>query len=426
MSSIQLPDRAFRCLYCGEVCSRGNQGEHIVPNALGGKRTLNDATDHIAVCQQCNNQSLSEVDKELAVRSYLAVLASRHINPLVWQAWDVNESEGELLDAIPEWSNSGELYSCSCRPQLIVSGRQIQFYCKYDDSPEFNVNEANDITLRAAIECFRRWANGEGKIHPERVHRDSVPPGYRYTPRFLPAVPRPWKEMANRVGCTSFLLRYVEAEDRKLALQQMWRVACDGQPLVQPGSRPRVEVSIGSHWPTVPMHFDVCVVLRALFKISLNLIAATCTRTPVDHRTFGHVTRLVLGKMNPSRWQLSNNGFVPPAMMSALHSTGGEHVFRLVNDGSVWHAYHSYFGGAVCAFVLIPGPSRENWRSLELVAPLRQRKWAERYRSEVIRPIPISTLWGTVEHVIPSVPVRPRFMTFEVKHTRKTTSPPRV
>ena len=63
------------CMYCGQLTRRGHKGEHILPEAIGGTRYLNEVPNR-TVCTECNCGVLSQIDRELCSRSYLSVIAS--------------------------------------------------------------------------------------------------------------------------------------------------------------------------------------------------------------------------------------------------------------------------------------------------------------------------------------------------------------
>src|SRR5438132_1628828 len=71
-STILLPERPDpTCMYCGGSVEKNHgKGEHIIQKAIGGARTLKDR-----VCTRCNNNELSEVDRELCSLSFLSVVA---------------------------------------------------------------------------------------------------------------------------------------------------------------------------------------------------------------------------------------------------------------------------------------------------------------------------------------------------------------
>jgi HNH endonuclease len=78
------------CVYCGGAVHKVRKGEHIIPVALGGKRTISDSCKDRTVCNPCNNGPLSQLDTELCSRSPLSIVAARELDAFVWQTWDVD------------------------------------------------------------------------------------------------------------------------------------------------------------------------------------------------------------------------------------------------------------------------------------------------------------------------------------------------
>ena len=92
------------CIYCGGEALKVRKGEHIIPKAIGGRRTISDFCKGRTVCNPCNNGPLSELDDELCRRSPLSVIASQEIGSHIWQVWDVdNQADNLLLEARPDW-----------------------------------------------------------------------------------------------------------------------------------------------------------------------------------------------------------------------------------------------------------------------------------------------------------------------------------
>src|SRR5437867_4421600 len=105
------------CIYCGGVAVGLRKGEHVVQDAIGGAMTIKD------VCGTCNN-SFSKIDAELCSRSPLSVVASQEIDAHLWQVWDVDHSDKNLLlEAWPDWRRK----SLTQFPQIVFErdGPQI-------------------------------------------------------------------------------------------------------------------------------------------------------------------------------------------------------------------------------------------------------------------------------------------------------------
>lgn len=88
------------CIYCGGEALKVRKGEHIVPKAIGGRRTISDFCKGRTICNPCNNGPLSELDEELCHRSPLSVIASQEIDSHIWQVWDVDHRTDNLVSRV--------------------------------------------------------------------------------------------------------------------------------------------------------------------------------------------------------------------------------------------------------------------------------------------------------------------------------------
>src|SRR4051794_29926242 len=115
-SAILLPERvAPTCMYCGAAVEKSHgKGEHIIQKALGGAKPLRDQ-----VCTRCNNNELSEVDRELCSLSYLSIVASQEIEGHLALVWDVDHGSRNLLvEAQPVWASDYVLNQLVAYPQV--------------------------------------------------------------------------------------------------------------------------------------------------------------------------------------------------------------------------------------------------------------------------------------------------------------------
>src|SRR5258708_1436085 len=115
-STILLPDRPIpTCIYCGEpVAKNHGKGEHIIQKAIWGAKTLRNR-----VCTRCNNNDLSEVDRELCSLSFLSVVASQEIDGHLALVWDVDHtSKNLLIEARPVWELDYVLKHLIAYPQI--------------------------------------------------------------------------------------------------------------------------------------------------------------------------------------------------------------------------------------------------------------------------------------------------------------------
>jgi hypothetical protein len=113
-----------------------------------------------------------------------------------------------------------------------------------------------------------------------------------------------------------------------------------------------------------------------LMKIGLNLVAAHCRDTMINHTTFDQAMRLILGEGHPHQGLIHRMGFLRAKDVVPINDAGGGHSFRLIHDAGHWFVFSSFFGGSVGAMVFFPGPNGEKWRCADIVAPIRSPKWS--------------------------------------------------
>ncbi len=383
------------CLYCGEPTSRGCKGEHVVPEVIGGSFTLNDVVPNRPVCRTCNSGVLSQLDKELCSRSYLSVIASREIGAHLWQVWDVDHDANNLLmEARPKWAADESLNSLVCYPQIIFEQSGAEVRGDSEEFLRFGREDASKVLFRAVRRCFDKYRAGEkGVLHFERVRSLAVRDEYRLAPRIF--TPHSIDEVANNIRNQSFILRFSSAEDKRFALYSLSKLG-DASRLRNWG-RMR-----GSYYPMVSTFFDLDSTMRALMKLGLNLIAAFCPNTPVNHESFKSAVRMILGKAGQIPPEIvMSNGFVHAEDIQTINASDNAHSFRLVHIEDMWHVFSSFFGGNVGSYVRVPGPNHENWRCADITAPLRSKNWKVR-TSPLIPYMKVRVEWNNGRVVIPS------------------------
>ncbi len=382
------------CLYCGQPTKRGKRGEHIVPEAAGGVLTLNDVSNR-RVCPKCNSGILSQLDKELCSRSFLSVIASREIGAHLWQAWDVDHQSNNLLvEAKPAWAAEESLTSLVCYPQIVFerSGPQV-----YGDPEEFRRfgHDAGKVLFLAARHAYRRYREGEkGAINFERVRSGVILDGYRLPPRIF--TPHAIEAVARNIETQSFVLRFTSESDKLFALRSFANLN-DGSQLQKWTYKP------SSQYPEIGVFFDIGDTMRALMKIGLNLIAAYCPNTPVDHNSFAGVIRVIRGEVQFPPRILMSNGFVHPEDVAVINAAEKAHSFRLVHIDGVWRVYFSFFGGQVGACVHVPGPNHEKWAHADIVAPIGSKDWTIKTSSILLCMKDPCVEWSDGRVVIPSL-----------------------
>jgi HNH endonuclease len=412
MAALQ---RRFHCMYCGELTKRGRRGEHVLPEAIGGALTLLDVSDNV-VCTKCNTGFLSQLDKELCSRSFLSAVASQQIDAHLWQAWNVDhQSDNLLVEARPSWAPDGAMNSLVCYPQITLerSGRHVRG--DPDEFHQFGGRDFAKVLFKAARRCFDRYRYCEkGALHFERIDAGVILDGYRLAPRVFTR--HSIYEIARNVNGQSFILRFCNEEDKRFALRSLSNLT-DSPELTSSEHKP------GSRRPTICYSFDVAMILRALIKLGLNLVAAYCRNTPVNCDSFAQAMRIVRGEMQDTRRVMAANGFVYAEDVEDIKAEGNDHAFRLVHMNDTWHVYSCFFGGKIGSYVQFPGPSQEEWRSAHIVAPLRSKNWSFR-PSPLLPAKTVRVSWQGSTHVTPSIKLRDTVSSLEVSVVEQK-QPPR-
>ena len=156
------------CIYCGNANSSFTR-EHIIPKSIGGSKTLNHYSTR-RVCANCNNGILAELDNELCRRSHLAVIASQEIDSELWQVWDVDLNDRNLLiEARPNWAGN-QLRNLFYYPQIIFD-KAPQIRSDAEEMQSFGYEDYIKVLVKAAVIANIRNREGERVIHLERVRR---------------------------------------------------------------------------------------------------------------------------------------------------------------------------------------------------------------------------------------------------------------
>ena len=405
------------CLYCGEPTKRGRRGEHVVQAALGGRLTLNDFPTGRVVCPDCNNGVLSRIDRELCSRSYLSLVASQRIGAHISQAWDVDHAGRHLLvEAGPSWAGDGIMNSLVCHPQVTFERGGPEVRGDAEEFERFGRDDAARVLFKAARRAFRRWCKTGKGINFERVESGVIEDGYRLAPRVF--MPHPVAKIAGDIHRDkhSINLRYATEEDKRFALYSLSKI---GEGTRAGGwSRKRM-----SECPTLGCYFDIGETLRALMKLGLNLLAAYCERTPVDHANFARAIRIIRGERQMTPAAFLMNGFVHAEDVRCLEGGDDDHSFRLMHVDGEWQVYSSFFGGRAGSFVRVPGPNHEEWNCADIVAPVGSRTWDFR-PSAILRPMKVRVAWQDSGALTPSVAFRRSASSIRVEVRPMTRSRP--
>jgi hypothetical protein len=381
------------CLYCGEPTKRGKKGEHIVPEAIGGALTLTDISDR-EVCTKCNNGVLSQIDKELCSRSYLSIIASQQIDAHLWQAWDVDHASNNLLiEARPSWGDDEILNCLLSYPQITFELAGPAVRANPEEVQRFGQGDFAKALFKAVRSCFGRYRDGKkGAIHFERIDSGIIRDGYRLAPRIFTR--HSMEEIAQNINKQSFILRFTNEEDKQFALHSLSQLG-EGREL-KGWTQKR-----SSYKPTISIFFNIGDALRALMKIGLNLIAAYCPNSPVDHAHFAHSIQAITGGIPiPPRF-MAGNGFVHADDVRDIRGNQNEHSFRLVYISPIWHVFSSFFGGRIGSYVRLMGPNYEGWNCADIVAPINSKAWTIR-TSRILPAMKVHVEWNDSRALTPS------------------------
>ncbi len=392
---VQVPKARRICLYCGGHAKRGKRGEHVIPEAIGGALTLNDVPNR-SVCHTCNNGVLSVLDDELCSRSYLSIIASRELGSAIWQAWDVDHSDDNLLmEAKPDWATDEAFNSLVCYPQIIFEDTGPVARGDSEEFIEFGLEDAVYVLFKAARLCFQRHRQGDRGALTQRLVRSSVTRGdYRLPPRLYS--PHSINEIASEIQTRNFVLRYDSPARKRRAMLAL-------EKLREYRSSATWAKSRGSFFPSVGCYFDIGLTLRALMKLGINLLAAICSRTPVDKHAFALPISFIRGKaerLTPALFK--TNGFVHAEDVQRIAVPGNAHSFRVAHDGRFWYVLSSFFGGKIGALVQLAGPNHESWRSAHVVAPLKSKDWVISTSQYLPFFAPWTIAWHDSSLIIPS------------------------
>jgi hypothetical protein len=401
-------------MYCSAPTPRGGKGEHIFPRALGGALTLNHVKSRCAVCPKCNNGFLSHIDKELASRSYLSTIASQELEADIWQAWDVDHrSQNLLLEAKARWASDGTLDALITYPQVVFEKSGPAYRGDYETVGRFGLENYQHVMSKAVRIAFFKHCAAMKTLHLEKVQAGLIYQGYRLAPRVFSK--HSVEEIVANIEDQSFTLRYVTNEDKQHAFRAMDRL----------GEQSRMKgwsYSLGSHFPTIAVYFDVGDTVRALAKIGLNLIAAYCPATPVNHDTFQAAIQLVRGDLPINQSVLEAIGFVRPEGVLPIAAPGKGHSFRMLHLDGRWHIYSSFFGGRMGSYVHFPGPNLEAWSCANIVAPVRSSKWIVT-KSRILQPLAVKVEYLDSTRLCPSLKLQYTRSDLKVLATPRRRSP---
>lgn len=376
------------CIYCGQSVrlSRRARGEHIIPESIGGARTIR------CVCNACN-VDFSKQDKALVSDSYLSISARRYMAKKLGRCWEVDHSAGNLLlEAQP----ATDFRHVKLWPQLIFGRGQPQMRGDFEEFEQSDADEPHRVFLEHLHRAYLRHRSLRPDQRSPLIFEQvkSLLPECIYPPRVYAE-----REIADFHPKMHFKCRYSTPEDRTLLLESI-------QECTPNWEFNKMESVLGSGRVSISFNFDVSLVLRALTKIGINLLADVCTNTIVDRFSFREAVRFVkYGISRNSRRMIARYGFVRHGDLKLLNCAPNFHKFRLVHFGAshLWAVYSSFFGGDINTMVEFEGPSDERWSTVDITVPLNSKEWKIRKYQEV-KDLQVRACLEDIDAILPSLP----------------------
>jgi len=369
------------CLYCGRGGSLTR--EHIVPEALGGTLWRK------SICGKCNNEFLSDLDKELTSRSPMILVAAQELHKTAGYSWDIDYSENNLLI---EAQLDASARAPTVWPQMIFEEKGWQVRGDGAELDRFGIDNFGAVFVQHLVRAFRTLKTSKRpRFIFERIPR-KISTMYRYPPRVF-ATRRIW-DFDNRMH---FVCRYLRADEKRRVLRRLEDL--DPQTRLALG-----DYRLGSSRPAFHLHYEMGAVLRSLIKIAINLLYYVCARTEVDRNHFAWAIRMVTGEQRVSSRAFAENGFVYANDLVTLGCPKNHHSFRLQHDRGLWRVWLAFFSGRIGAYVCFPGRSSETWRTVDVEVPVGDRNWRVR-TSPILQPLTARVEWKDLQKVIPSLPM---------------------
>jgi HNH endonuclease len=368
------------CLYCGNPTGKVRRGDHLVPHAIGGTIATKD------VCPTCNNNVLSDIDRELCSRSPLCLVAAGEIQGFVAQAWDVDDqNENLLLEGRPDFANS----SFTIFPQMIVTPHGEQFRADWKELRDFGTDKFQFLFTRRLRKALSEYEGGNKRalIFSPIEYNEELLTHYTYLPRFFVR-----GSVAEACSNKTIELRYISEGTKRFALARIASGLNQSQEM-------RTQVRLGSSLPTIRCFFDAGKVWRALAKIAVNLLHHYCRQTEVNRNGFRRVIAEIIGERPFGPARLARSGFVCYGDVATIASEPKSHSFRLCWEDGWWNAAMAFFGGQIGAAVKFPGPNKEPWRMLDITAPMNSSRWKVS-PSSLIVPAKFSVEWLDLNKII--------------------------
>ena len=378
------PRPLIDCIYCGK--NAPSSREHVVQYGIGGGDILPD------VCHSCN-QSFSKIDKELAIHSPLSILARRELNKVGPKlTWDVDERRSGLL---LEGRQTHLTDSMTLLPQIVFDEGVEIFYDDQDEIDRLGIDAIQQqffARLKDAVALYdiagpsAKKRDHRGRDMLKLEHTKTIRPGYRYPPRVC--APTNIAEYDDEV---MFELRYQDEADVDIALTKLRKLKWDVAAM-------KAEIQLGCDLPEVHLSFVPELVIRAVTKIGMNLLAKFCKVTNPNASTYAATVAWIKYREHANLYgNHKTYGFIKPDGIVPLACPMDAHKFRLTYNTDIerWMMYAAFFGGKAAAFVSIFGPNNESWKTLDVIAPYGKPLLTPKFDSEY-KPLDVQvTIDGT-------------------------------
>jgi hypothetical protein len=346
------------CRYCGNIEFKQSK-EHIIPKALGGRLKIRD------VCENCNNQKLSFLDKELTSKSPISlVLLFSNNQKSLNEFWLVGENKGQcFLEAKIDSLKQMPIIS----PQAIFSESGLDFW--FDIESLINIGmtaeQFPNILMKNAKRALRK-AEGNGinrslplfKRDKDLLKASSIDMPPRVFVRDLDYLLRSKDKVQ---------LGYIDNERVRALLNEI-----DTWPEL--GKKVKFKSRHSSVESSTYIIFSPAILQRALAKISFNMLAYLCTNTEINLHNFPDLASYILGN-NQSFVKVCKIHFIEESYNPDLRKAPKNHTVRIQHYSDIWQFHWSFFGSTVEAIVTFPGISKELWHIKEVFIPMNSESW---------------------------------------------------
>jgi len=384
MTSVRIPGVAMSnskrtCIYCGGPTGRVRKGEHVVPRALGGTKTIKN------VCSTCNNGVLSTLDEELATKSPLSIARMLSLEKATDRLWAISgdKQSGAIRYESKYDASRGTLVTY---PQLILEQDGWTLTADDSDIQQIGIGEFQRMFF-SCLTLRKKLINAPLK---DTVDTDNYPP--RIFSR------RPLCKFEEGMN---FHLGYATESDKDFARNCLSRIR-ESTRIDSPAER-----VFGSE-SSLEISCDQFVVARGLLKISVNLIA-WFMGSDFETDEFTPAIRRIMDPRTCGLGLLKSVSFVQAGELDELAAQSKGHSFRFdfEPERKMWTCCASFFGGTIGAVMEFPGM---RWRSntVQVHVPLNNDDWNVEERS-IWTPSPRpKRSWDQLERMINNFELTPQ------------------